>query len=60
MHEKTGNNLHSEHNVHMHRPRLGTLQLKKAYKENNSQDKQRAYCKIRTLLGVAAPGIKSD
>jgi len=41
-------NLHSERNVHLSRLRPGTLQLKMADKENNSQDEQRAYCKIRS------------
>jgi hypothetical protein len=31
-----------------------------AEKENNFQDEQSVYCKIRALLGVAAPDIKSD
>ena len=34
--------------------------VKIADKENNSQDEQKSYCKIRALLGVAAPDIKSD
>lgn len=60
MHEETGKNLRSERNVHLNRLRSGTLQLKMADKGNNFQDEQRAYCKIRALLGVAAPDIKSD
>lgn len=31
-----------------------------ADKENKFQDEQRAYCKVRALLGVAAPDIKAD
>jgi hypothetical protein len=31
-----------------------------AEKENNFQDEQRVYFKIRALLGFAAPDIKSD
>jgi hypothetical protein len=61
MHEETVKYLRSERNVHLNKLRSGTLQLKMAEKENNFQDKQGVqYCKIRTLLGVAAPNIKSD
>lgn len=31
-----------------------------AEKENSLRDEQRAYCKVRALLGFAAPEIKSD